>query len=290
MNIAQLTVIKADTEEQFSDVQHLHRTIWDLDDIEVIPQHILVAAQRSGGLVLCAYEAGRPVGFSFGFCALMDDGTVALYSHNLGVIEKYRNSGVGYHLKLRQREHMLQKQIPLSYWTFDPLESRNAYFNVKKLGCICRRYVIDYYGPMRDSLNAQLPSDRLIAEWWVNTPRVMALLGVTSQSTESRLLTEPESDKIVNPSEECRNGLRRPTRNQHQFVSSSEDAYIEEAYVEIPADYQHMREHDLGLALEWRLAVRSGFQACFSRLMVVTGFVFTGDRSFYILRREPEPR
>jgi len=286
VNLPQLLIVKADTKEQYSDVQHLHRTIWSLDDIEVIPQHILIAAQKSGGLVLCAYDAERPVGFSFGFCALMDDGTIGLYSHNLGVLEEYRDFGVGYQIKLAQRNHMLQRSIPVSYWTFDPLESRNAYFNVEKLRCVCRRYIIDYYGPMRDGLNAQLPSDRLIAEWWVTSTRVTELLEMTSRSAKQRSLKEPTPDRVMNPSREHEEGFRRPAPSLRQFIPNMGDTSRDYAYIEIPANYQEMRERDLGLALEWRLTVRAAFETCFSQYLVVTGVVFTGDRSYYLLEKE----
>jgi predicted GNAT superfamily acetyltransferase len=94
----------------------------------------------------------------------------------LAVRKDHRNSGLGRRLKLLQREDALVRGIELIEWTFDPLEIKNAYLNIEKLGAIARRYNINQYGITSSPLQGGLPSDRLIAEWWLRSKRVETLL------------------------------------------------------------------------------------------------------------------
>ena len=103
-------------------------------------------------------------------------GHVYLHSHMLAVRKEHRNGGLGRRLKLLQREEALARGIELIEWTFDPLEIKNAYLNIEKLGAISRRYNINQYGITSSPLQGGLPSDRLIAEWWLKSKRVETLL------------------------------------------------------------------------------------------------------------------
>ena len=136
---------------------------------------MFVVADKVGGQVMGAFEGGDMVGF-----ALSVPGTrtrhVYLHSHMLAVRKEYRNAGLGRRLKLMQREDALARGIELIEWTFDPLEIKNAYLNIEKLGAISRRYNINQYGITSSPLQGGLPSDRLIAEWWLKSNRVQTLL------------------------------------------------------------------------------------------------------------------
>src|SRR5439155_17410182 len=99
-----------------------------------------------------------------------------LHSHMLAVRQKYRNSGLGRKVKLFQREDALARGFELIEWTFDPLEIKNAYLNVERLGAIARRYTINQYGITSSPLQGGLPTDRLVAEWWLRSERVNGLL------------------------------------------------------------------------------------------------------------------
>jgi predicted GNAT superfamily acetyltransferase len=94
----------------------------------------------------------------------------------LGVRKEYRNAGVGRILKLRQREDGMARGIQLMEWTFDPLEIKNAYFNIERLGCIIRRYIVNVYGTTTSHLHGGLPTDRCVPEWWFSSARVQAIL------------------------------------------------------------------------------------------------------------------
>ena len=149
----------------------LQREAWGLADIEVIPTRMLVTQNRVGGLVLGAFDGGRMVGFLNAMPGIRD-GVPYWYSQMLAVAQDYRNRGIGSALKLAQRDHAQQRGIHLIEWTFDPLESKNAYLNVVKLGVIVRRYYVNLYGATASQVQQGLESDRVIAEWWIDKPRV----------------------------------------------------------------------------------------------------------------------
>ena len=114
-----------------------------------------------------------------GFCLAipgLKQGKAYLHSHMLGVLPEYRDEGVGRKMKLSQRDEALARGIDLIEWTFDPLEIKNAYFNIERLGAIVRRYVPNQYGTTYQPSAGRLPTDRCIAEWWIGSPRVKAIL------------------------------------------------------------------------------------------------------------------
>jgi len=130
---------------------------------------------------MTAYDGRTPVGFALAFAA-MREGLAYLHSHMVAVLEEYQNRGVGRMLKLAQRENALDRGINLIEWTFDPLQLKNAYFNIERLGAIVRRYIPNLYGRTSSPLHAGLPTDRLVAEWWVGSQRVEAVLAGRSRT------------------------------------------------------------------------------------------------------------
>jgi predicted GNAT superfamily acetyltransferase len=131
---------------------------------------MFIIAAGTGGQVFGAFEAGRMAGFCLAFSALKPDGRPYLYSHMLGVRPESRDRRIGRALKLEQRREALARGIELVEWTFDPLEVKNAYFNIEVLGAIARRYLPDHWGPTSSPLHGSLPTDRLVAEWWLGQP------------------------------------------------------------------------------------------------------------------------
>jgi len=116
------------------------------------------------------------VGFTLAMPGLRNGGAY-LHSHMTGVLADYRDRGVGRMLKLFQREEALSRDIRLVEWTFDPLEMRNAHFNLNRLGAIARRYAPNMYGITSSPLHRGLATDRLVAEWYLDSPRTLAALG-----------------------------------------------------------------------------------------------------------------
>jgi predicted GNAT superfamily acetyltransferase len=148
----------------------LQREAWGLADIEVIPVRMFITQNRVGGLVLGAFDNNELVGFLNAMPGVRD-GMPYWYSQMLAVRSTHRNRGIGSDLKLAQRDFARKQGIHLIEWTFDPLESKNAYLNIAKLGVIVRRYYVNLYGATASQMQQGLESDRVIAEWWVDKPR-----------------------------------------------------------------------------------------------------------------------
>jgi predicted GNAT superfamily acetyltransferase len=153
----------------------LQKDVWNFTDAELVPLRMFVVAEKVGGQVMGAFDGSEMVGFALSVPGTRS-GRVYLHSHMLAVRKEHRNAGLGRRLKLLQREDALSRGIELIEWTFDPLEIKNSYLNIEKLGAIARRYNINQYGITSSPLQGGLPSDRLIAEWWLKSGRVETLL------------------------------------------------------------------------------------------------------------------
>jgi predicted GNAT superfamily acetyltransferase len=161
--------------EDFRACVALQKEVWNFSDAELVPLRMFVVADKVGGQVMGAFEGRLMVGFALSVPGTRS-GHIYLHSHMLAVRKEHRNSGLGRRLKMMQREDALVRGIELIEWTFDPLEIKNAYLNIEKLGAIARRYNINQYGITSSPLQGGLPSDRLIAEWWLKSKRVEKLL------------------------------------------------------------------------------------------------------------------
>ncbi len=164
------------TQAEFTEAVALQKTIWGFEDIELLPVRLFVVASKVGGQIFGAFDQGCMVAFLLAIPGLKAGGKFYLHSHMMGVLADYRNSGIGRLLKLRQREEALSRGIELIEWTFDPLETKNAFFNIERLGAVVRRYVLNQYGTTTSALHGGLPTDRCVAEWYINSPRVHSLL------------------------------------------------------------------------------------------------------------------
>ena len=168
--------------EEFRAFVALQKEVWGFADNELVPLRIFSLAPKIGGQVIGAWEGSTLVGFAFSIPGLRN-GHAYLHSHMLAVKAEYRNSGLGRRLKLFQREDAIDHGYELIEWTFDPLEIKNAYLNLERLGAIARRYNINQYGITSSPLQGLLPTDRLVAEWWLKSKRVEALLSGGMQPT-----------------------------------------------------------------------------------------------------------
>lgn len=162
--------------QEFHACVELQREVWSESDLEIEPVTGFVVASETGGQVLGAFDGARLVGYTLALVGFRD-GVVYLHSHHTGVHQDYRDRGVGRMLKLFQREEALGREIRFIQWTFDPLELRNAHFNLNRLGAICRQYKPNLYGVTTSPLHRSLETDRLLAEWRLDSPRVIASIG-----------------------------------------------------------------------------------------------------------------
>lgn len=209
----------------------LQRATWGLPEVDITPARLFIVARWAGTPPIGAFDAGgRLLGFVHTLMA-NHNGTPAFYSHMLAVDESTRDSGIGYRLKLAQREQAIAQKVPLVLWTYDPLQSRNAHFNLNKLGAIVRTYAVNFYGEKHASVfDAGIGSDRVLAEWWVGSRRVAQALSGEPTAPDSSLDT-----------------------------------------VEIPSDFSAVKRGDHQQALIWRLQTREAFQSRLSRGLVVVG-------------------
>jgi predicted GNAT superfamily acetyltransferase len=204
---------------------------------------VFVVASAIGGQVIGGFERDRMVGFAMSIPGYRD-GHSYLHSHMLAVLPGYRNSGLGRRLKLAQREDALARGINRMEWTFDPLEIKNAHLNIARLGAIVRRYMPDFYGPSTSPLQGSLPTDRLVAEWWLRSDRVGRAVG-----------------EIVSASE--------PGQNRGKPVQR----------VMVPASVYGWKRNpeQRTLALTLQTTVRDALQAAFARGLAVTGYERNGE-------------
>jgi predicted GNAT superfamily acetyltransferase len=157
---------------EFVEAVRLQKEIWSFDDIELLPVRLFVVATKVGGQAFGAFDGGRMVAFLLAIPGLKPGGRTYLHSHMMGVLPDYRNHGLGRALKLRQREAALAAGVHLVEWTFDPLEIKNAFFNIERLGAVVERYVLNQYGTTTSALHGGLPTDRCVAGWYIDSARV----------------------------------------------------------------------------------------------------------------------
>jgi predicted GNAT superfamily acetyltransferase len=180
-----IVIRKCQALEEFQLCVTLQREIWQEADLEIEPVTAFVVAANTGGQVIGAFDGELLAGFTLAVVGVRE-GVPYLHSHMTGIHANYRDRGIGRMLKLFQREEALSRNIRLVCWTFDPLEFRNAYFNLNRLGAICRTYLPNFYGITTSPLHRGLATDRLLAEWHLDSPRVVAAAaGVSVQIPES---------------------------------------------------------------------------------------------------------
>src|SRR5580700_3678754 len=200
----------------------LQKEVWGFPDIEVVPLRTFVAGEQIGGQIVGAFEGAHLIGFAFAIPGFRG-GRCYLYSNMLAVREKYRNAGIGRRLKLFQRDDALARGFELMEWTFDPLEIKNSYLNLEKLGAIARRYNINQYGITSSPLQGFLPTDRLVAEWWLNSKRVEELLGKGEQrpfKEETRIEVPVEIYEWKAQPETRQKAADVQMRNREQFLKA----------------------------------------------------------------------
>jgi predicted GNAT superfamily acetyltransferase len=244
----EVSIRECTTIEDFDSCVRLQREAFGLPDMEISPRRHLIVSRLAGGWILGAYRAsGELVGFVHHLVAVR--GTeISGYSHMMAVSVAYQNRGLGARLKWAQRARALAEGRNYISWTFEPMQARNAHFNINRLGVVIRSYGVNFYGwdggteAFADGKQFNLDSDRLFAGWELRTPRVEA----------------------------CARG-ERPAHASAPAVA-----------VEIPPDWNTLRRED-GRAAQAELArVRSEFQRHFAAGLVCAGFERDGARPCYL--------
>jgi len=226
----------------------LQREAWGFEDKDAVPVPLFVVALRTGGQVLGAFDGDTMIGFTLAVAGWRDRHPM-LHSHMTAVLDAYRNYGIGGRLKLFQRDDALARGIRLIEWTFDPLQAKNGYFNLVRLGAIVRRIQPNLYGITSSPLHGNLPTDRLVAEWHLASAR-------------ARRALENSPGGVIAP------------RRKGQFER-----------IRIPKQIDEWKRTNYGEALRAQAEIRGKFERLFARGWVATGLEPGDEGSDYILEK-----
>jgi len=264
----------------FGRVVEMEKTIWGYADAtDVVSVPVFVITVKRGGILLGAFDdRGDLVGFVYSLVGLKH-GRPMQWSHMLGVVSRHRSAGLGFALKVAQRQRTLAQGLDLIEWTYDPLQAGNAHFNFARLGVSAEEYAVDVYGPSSSALHAGCPTDRLIARWDIATRRVEERVGggrplAPPDVRDDALLLDPTVER----------GGWRVVREVRTVAADAP-----RAFVEVPGRFTEMLQDAPELAMEWRLATREVFTACLSRGFRVTEFFADPENGSgrYLLERVP---
>ena len=264
------------TIDEFREVVQLEQAIWgytDHGDLVTVP--VFIFTVHRGATLLGAFSGERMVGFAYGVVG-MKNGRPMQWSHMAGVLPEFRG-GLGYRLKLAQRERALRQGLDLIEWTFDPLQAMNAHFNFAKLGGVSEEYAVNFYGESTSALHRGTPTDRLVVSWHVTAPHVTRRLE-TPAALRARAHEVAEAP-VVNATA-MDGAWRRVTA-----IDLALDA--PRVWIEIPTGFTEMQQQAAERALQWRLDVRRMFEAYFGRDYRAVDFVLQREAGFgrYLLAR-----
>jgi len=281
-----ITIRPLVTLDEMRPAVELQRVYWGNDLESVVPAHMLFSLAQHGGHVLAAFADQQLVGILIGYLGTDGDPdrpaltNLQIISKRMVVLPGFRGGGVGYRLKLAQRQLAIRAGVRLVTWTFDPLLALNAHLNLHKLAAICPAYLVNYYGTNKDGGLAALgSSDRLVVEWWVTHRRVdVRLSGARGDLRLPQYLEA--ATPILNATTPTADGFPVPPETTRAAGGTL-------ALLEIPIDFPALRAAHPTLAIRWRETTRAVFQTMLGRGCVATDFLRAAhegrDRAFYVL-------
>lgn len=269
-----LTLRELSSSDDYARCEALQRATWGQNFAEIALAAMMMITQKVGGLAAGAFDGrGELLGCLFGITGLRDR-RPAHWSHVMAVHDAARGLGIGRHLKIFQRDFLLGLGVPVAYWSYDPLVSRNAHLNLNRLGAEPVEYARDLYGPGdENALHRGIGTDRFIVEWRLREPRVGKAL--------KNELDPPDSWRrapIVNTG-----GDGRPYGDDFDLPD------LDIVRVEIPADIHAVKRDQPRTAVLWRRATRRALQGYMDRGYRIRGLVRDGDRSCYALQLDEDP-
>ena len=242
------------TLEDFRRVVELEKAIWGVGYDDVVCAPILAVTVKRGGVLIGAFEGGRMAGFVYSLPGIKDRRPIQ-WSHMLGVVDEYRNAGLGRTLKLEQRLRAIDIGCDLIEWTYDPMQALNAHLNFVKLGVVVDEYGINMYGESTSHLHKGTPTDRFIAQWWIREPHVVRR--IESKSLAVVRAPEAADAPVVNRT--------APVGDWLACGGYDLDRAERRLWVEIPTGFTEMQIRAPQVALDWRMATRVIFTTYFAR-------------------------
>jgi predicted GNAT superfamily acetyltransferase len=252
-----IQVEKISRMEDYKRIPSIQQNAWGFSDIDTEPHQMMTRVQKYGGLVLGLFLDERMIGFSYSIIGRWR-GEYFMYSHMLAVEKEYQQRGFGFLLKKAQREEVMRMGYGTIRWNFDPLEAANSFFNIHRLGATVGEYEENVYGHGESGLHRGLATDRAIATWRLDSPRV-----------EERM-REPIDRKVLADLAGIRPG----------------DFSVSPAYIEIPRDIQALKRESMAEALRWRMRTREWFETAFALGLEAREIVFSPDDSRVFFRLE----
>ena len=243
----EIIIRECTTIDEFDTCIYLQREAFGLPDLEISPRRHFIVSRQAGGWTLGAFIGDRMVGFVHHLAAVRPNNVVFGYSHVMAVARDYQNKGVGARLKWAQRAKAITEGREFIKWTWDPMQSRNAHFNLNRLGVTVHTYAANFYGLDYDHRGEQagLPSDRLFASWNLNSPRVSALAA----------------------------GIKHTINAQPVKA------------IAIPTEWSAVVKRDAQAARDMQARVHTEFQNAFAEQLVCAGLERGTDESRYLLYR-----
>jgi predicted GNAT superfamily acetyltransferase len=245
--MAEIIIRECTRIDEFDVCIDLQREAFGLPDLEISPRRHFIVSRQAGGWTLGAFADERMVGFVHHLAAIRPDNEIYGYSHVMAVARDYQNKGVGARLKWAQRARAMSEGRDFIKWTWNPMQARNAHFNLNRLGVVVFHYEENFYGLDYDQRDRSgLPSDRLFASWHLNSPRVSALAAGIPHTIEAQ-----------------------PVKT-----------------IAIPTDWSAVVKRDPEEARNRQTLVRTEFQNAFAEQLVCAGFERGDEESRYLLFRE----
>lgn len=238
-----IIIREIDSISEMKALEQLQKDVWGWDDLDTMPLMNFIVTREVGGVLIGAFAGEKPVGFCFGFVGA-HNGHIIFHSHMLAVLPQFREHGIGQKLKLAQREHALAKGFTRITWTFDPLQSPNAYLNFTKLGVIANEYRINFYGEKTSSaLHQFIGTDRLWVNWFLQSERVRKRIECGIEPSHGEL---EKHVSLVKMAPDGSPRIRRMVNRDYLLI-------------DVPADIGVLQQQNPELAVAWRNATRAAF-------------------------------
>ncbi len=253
-----ITIREIDSISEMKALEKLQKEVWGWDDLDTMPLMNFIVTKEIGGVLIGAFDGETPIGFVFGFVGF-HHGQFVFHSHMLAVLPPFREHGIGQELKLAQRERALAKGFTCITWTFDPLQSANAFLNFTKLGVIANDYKINFYGEKTSSaLHQFIGTDRLWVTWFLESKRVRRRLESAVEPSQGELEKHVSLVKMA------------PDGSPHRRAIDLQNE--DHVLIDIPGDIGLLQQQSPELAVAWRNATRAAFTDALAAGYIVEEF------------------
>ncbi len=278
-----ITYKQLKTLEELKLCEKVQLAVWGFDLLDTIPARFMLVLRKHGGFAMGAFDGDKMVGFVFGVPAI-HYGRPSQHSHMLAVLPEYRDQNIGFKLKIAQLEDAISRDIDLITWTFDPLQSKNAYLNLNKLGVIACSYTINLYGEETSSeLHGGLGTDRLLAEWWLVSNKVKSIMDKHNQEVVGKKHVKGININVTNRDEQ---GLLIPVESD---LTLTNDVLL----LEIPDDIEEIKKLNIQAGHQWREHVQKALIHYFNTGYYINHLNVEREkdtrRTYYVLKRLAKP-